>query len=197
MKYKYSEIVSFHMPLKSKPRIIHTKPSKGAVSNTYSVSILPGSSFVGDDLPVKRWQNENILPLFHFFIYKKINSSFHNYSYQYVLVYSINQSNLTYLKLLFFLSYFKWLSYLDFTVMRMTVTGFHLWSPDAALSGRPARWHWHGAYRSRALQWSVCLCTHPVQSTLQQLPCSHLKPNSKGEKKRTAGFYFICSIESS
>lgn len=54
MKYKYSEIVSFHMSLKSKPRITHTKPSKGAVSNTYPVSILPGSSFVGVDLPVKR-----------------------------------------------------------------------------------------------------------------------------------------------
>ena len=46
-----------------KPTTHHSHEAiQEAVSNTYSVLILSDSSSV-DDLPVKWWQNENILPL--------------------------------------------------------------------------------------------------------------------------------------
>lgn len=63
--------------------------------------------------------------------------------------------------------------------------GFHPWSPDAALGGRPARQHWSGVGQSRALQWSVHTPSPVHTPTAAMLT---LKPHSTGEKGRAAGF---------
>ena len=73
--------------------------------------------------------------------------------------------------------------------MRMTGKGFHPWSPDAALSGRPARRHGPGvASPGPAVVWTA------VQSATAAMLTREAKFQER--KEGLLAFYRICSITS-
>lgn len=72
--------------------------------------------------------------------------------------------------------------------------GFHPWSPDAALGGRPPAQHWSGVGQSRALQWSVHTPS-PVHTATAAIKLTCEAKFHRTERKGLLAFYLICSIK--